>query len=82
MRRGLTQKEMVRLTGISRGTYLRLERGVHPNPRIGMLANCAIVLGVELEELIEPQWRRWVKPYRTWPDEPPNPSELWHADES
>jgi hypothetical protein len=46
-------------TGIGRGSYLWLEHGGHRTPPLRHLANCAIVLGCKLEDLIEPEWRRW-----------------------
>jgi DNA-binding XRE family transcriptional regulator len=57
--RGLSQTEMSELTGILPGTYWRLERGRLNNPRIRHLANCALVLGVSLEEIIEDEWLTW-----------------------
>ncbi len=74
MARGVTQAQMCELTGISRGTYLRLERGQNRNPRIRLLANCSKVLGVELEVLIEREWREWFKPHVGFPDEPAMPA--------
>ena len=58
--RGMTQREVWEATGISRTTHLRLERGGFENPPVRALSNCAIVLGCELEELIEPEWRDWL----------------------
>lgn len=57
--RGLTQEHMVAFTGLSYNTYVELERGNLPNPRIAQLANCALVLQVPLECVIEPAWREW-----------------------
>jgi transcriptional regulator with XRE-family HTH domain len=72
LRAEFTQHEMSEWTGIPMATYRRLERGKIPNPHIGHLANCAIVLarapggagrpgGGEwtLEDLIEDEWRQW-----------------------
>ena len=37
----------------------KLEANQIDNPGIRLISNCAIALGVTLESLIEPQWRRW-----------------------
>lgn len=58
-RRRLTQIEMIEATGIAPATYRRLERGEHRNPQLRWLANCALVLGVTVEDLIEDEWREW-----------------------
>jgi transcriptional regulator with XRE-family HTH domain len=56
---GLTQRALSERTGISLRTLQRIERLEVDNPPIRYLANCAIVLGCELEDLIEPEWRGW-----------------------
>lgn len=40
-------------------SYWRLEKGRALNPGLRDLTNCAIVLGVALEDLIEDDWRDW-----------------------
>ena len=45
--------------GISLRTLQRIERLEVDNPPVRYLANCAIVLGCELDDLIEPEWREW-----------------------
>ena len=57
--KGMTQAELAREIGISTTSLARLERNAVMNPPIGWLANAAIVLGVELEDLIEPWMRDW-----------------------
>ena len=57
--RGLTQAQMARYTGLTVPTYRRLERGQIPAPPLSYLANCALVLDVSLEALIEDEWRSW-----------------------
>jgi transcriptional regulator with XRE-family HTH domain len=57
--RGLTQAQMARYTGLTVPTYRRLERGQIPAPSLAYLANCALVLDVALEALIEDEWREW-----------------------
>lgn len=58
-RRGFTQDEMVRATGLSRATYGRLEQGRYENPPLRYLVNCAQVLHVPLSAVIDQRWRRW-----------------------
>jgi transcriptional regulator with XRE-family HTH domain len=55
----IKQEAMAEQTGIPLRTYQRLEAGKITNPPIRYLVNCAIVLGVELEEICEPEWLRW-----------------------
>lgn len=78
VRRGMTQEEVWSATGISRATsratYLKLEHGRYANPPIRYLANCALVLGCNLEDLIEPRWRTWWKRLPNDPDEPADPN--------
>lgn len=73
---------MCELTGISRGTYLRLDRGDNKNPRIRLLANCAKVLGDELVALIEPEWKDWFRADSGYPAEPDDPSVYWRDEEA
>lgn len=76
LRRGMTQREMWEATGTGHGSYLYLEHGGHLNPPLRSLSNCAIVLGCMLEDLIEPEWRRWLKLDDDAP-RPERPEELW-----
>lgn len=57
--RGRSQQEISWVTGLSIATYQRLERGEISNPPLRYLVNCAIALGVELDEVIEEEWREW-----------------------
>jgi transcriptional regulator with XRE-family HTH domain len=61
---------MAEALGIDRKTYRRLELGDSPNPGLRVLANAAIALGVELEDLVEDRFRRW-EPFGNSPAEPP-----------
>lgn len=58
---GLSQEDLARLAGVSRDTLQRIEWGQHQNPPIRYLANFALVLGVPLEEVCEPEWLGWTK---------------------
>jgi transcriptional regulator with XRE-family HTH domain len=77
MGRGMTQDELADAIGLSIATYRRLERGQTDNPPLRYLVNAAIVLGVELDALVEDQWRTWWRRYPDDPAEPEDPSELW-----
>jgi transcriptional regulator with XRE-family HTH domain len=56
---GLSQRSLAERAGLSLRTLQRIERLEVDNPPIRYLTNCAIVLGCELEDLIEPAWRKW-----------------------
>jgi transcriptional regulator with XRE-family HTH domain len=56
---GLSQRGLAAKAGLSLRTLQRIERLEIDNPPIRYLTNCAIVLGCELEDLIEPVWREW-----------------------
>jgi transcriptional regulator with XRE-family HTH domain len=58
---GLTQPEMADRTGIPLRTLQRLESGAVENPPIRYLVNCAFVLGVELDDVLEPGMLRWTR---------------------
>jgi transcriptional regulator with XRE-family HTH domain len=74
---GLTQRDLFEATGMSRSVYWRLERGRIDNPPLRHLTNCAIVLGVPVEELIEDEWRTtWLQLTPDGPTAPPDPAEL------
>lgn len=58
--RGLTQGEMADRTGLSGSDYWRLEHNQSRHDvNLRALVNCALVLGVELDEVIEDTWRDW-----------------------
>jgi transcriptional regulator with XRE-family HTH domain len=75
----LTQRDLIEATGIARSTYWRLERGRLTNPPLRYLTNCALVLGVPVEELIEDEWRTaWLQLTPDGPTGPPDLKELRH----
>lgn len=76
MARGVTQGELADAIGISLPTYRRLERNDMDNPGIRYLANAALALGVELDLLIEAEWRRWMV-FDEDRSTPPQPEEFW-----
>jgi transcriptional regulator with XRE-family HTH domain len=59
LRAGVTQEEMAWATGMASASYNRLERGLHLNPPIGWLANSAIVLGCDIDDLIDDEMLEW-----------------------
>jgi transcriptional regulator with XRE-family HTH domain len=77
MGRGVTQEELARAVGISVPTYRRLERGEVRNPKLGQLVNCALALGVELDALIEDEWREWLT-FDARSAAAPEPEAFWH----
>jgi transcriptional regulator with XRE-family HTH domain len=76
MARGLTQEELADAIGISLPTYRRLERKDMDNPGIRYLVNAALALGVELDLLIEDEWREWMGFDEQHPA-PPRAEEFW-----
>lgn len=50
---------MVRDTGIPISTYQRIEAGDYDRVPYQQLRNCAIVLEVDVEELIDERFKRW-----------------------
>lgn len=77
MSRGVTQEELAGAVGISIPTYRRLERGEAKNPKLRHLTNCAIALGVEMDDLIEDEWREWLPFDQGAAATPPEPDEFW-----
>ncbi len=73
---GLTQEDMARVCGASTSTYGRLEKAEVPTAPFWLLNNCALALGVQVEALIEPEWRQWYDHYGGQP-EPPDPKKFW-----
>lgn len=59
LKRGATQMDIVRDTGIPLSTYQRLEAGDYQRPPVQALVNCAIVLEVELTDLLEEKFLCW-----------------------
>lgn len=59
LKRGLSQPEMVHYTGIPMSTYQRLEDVSYERLPYEKLQNCAIVLGVKLDALIEDGFKGW-----------------------
>ena len=50
---------MVRDTGIPMSTYQRLEAGGYERLPYQALYNCAVVLQVEIDELIDDRFKEW-----------------------
>jgi transcriptional regulator with XRE-family HTH domain len=74
--RGVTQEELAEAVGISVPTLRRLEQGEVDNPKLRYLVNCAIALGVELDEVLEDEWLEW-RPFNKEAADPPQPDEFW-----
>ena len=75
IRRGVSQAELAKAVGVSVRTIERLEGGLIRDPKIRLVSNCAIALGVKLEQLIHPAWREWFD-YDDEHPEPPDPSKF------
>lgn len=58
---GLTQRELADAIGIPIASYRRLERGERRNPPLRCLVNAAIILGCELEDVIDDWMRKWYR---------------------
>lgn len=67
---GLTQQEIAQLAGMSEATYRRLESGGMNNPPLRFLVNIALVLEVDLFDLVEDEWLDWM-PFDQRQPEPP-----------
>lgn len=76
MARGVSQQELAEAMGISLATLRRIERNQAENPGYRYLVNAAMVLGVEVGALIEPEWREW-KVFDHQHPEPPQPEDFW-----
>jgi transcriptional regulator with XRE-family HTH domain len=76
MSRGVTQDELAKAVGISVPTYRRLERGEVENPKFRHLVNCSLALGVELTDILEDEWLKWL-PLQNIAATPPEPDEFW-----
>jgi transcriptional regulator with XRE-family HTH domain len=77
MSRGVTQEELAKTVGISVPTYRRLERGQTNNPKLRHLVNCAIALGVDLDDVLEDEWFEWLPLDKSSAAVPPEPDEFW-----
>lgn len=77
LRRGLTQQELATATGLSLSMVRRLERGETRNPPLRYLVNCAIALGVKLDQILEDEWLEWYPLDLTHAAKPPDHEQLW-----
>jgi DNA-binding XRE family transcriptional regulator len=77
--RGVTQAEMAAAIGIAMPTYRRLERGRMASPPLRYLTNAAIALGVELDDVIEDEWREWHVFDAHGGASPPEPQKFWRT---
>lgn len=75
--RGIPQAQMAHAIGVSATTYRRLERGHIDNPPLRYLVNAAIVLRVELDDVIDDKWREWLVLDPIAAPEPPDLHRVW-----
>jgi transcriptional regulator with XRE-family HTH domain len=75
IQQGLSQEDMVRLTGIPDRTYRRIESGENDNPGVRHLTNIAYVLGwdplADIGEVCKAEWLEWQIFHKNGPKEPP-----------
>lgn len=71
--RGLSQRKVAELIGLSLPAYKRLERGELPRPRLAYFVNASIVLDVPLEVLIDEDYLTWRRLSDTRDDAPAPP---------
>ncbi len=76
----MSQQRLATAVGLTRSTYWRLEHGRFQNPPLRYLTNCAIALGCELGDLIEPAWLEWHVFDHAHAPAPPSPAALWSND--
>jgi transcriptional regulator with XRE-family HTH domain len=69
--KGIYRRELARAVGISYSTLRRLEQQELPNAPLWWYRNCAIALGVELDDVIDDRERGWRPTLKT--PEPPGP---------
>jgi transcriptional regulator with XRE-family HTH domain len=57
--RGVSQEQLADAVGVSYKTIERLEANKIADPSFRLLNNCALALGVKVEQIIEPSLRDW-----------------------
>lgn len=73
MAKGIARHELAQAVGISYASLRRLEQKQAPNAPLWWYRNCAIALGVELDEILDDQDRSW----RYRPAAPKAPGPDW-----
>jgi transcriptional regulator with XRE-family HTH domain len=71
----VTQEELASAIGVSAPTLRGLERGEVENPKLRTLVNCAIALGVQLADVLEDDWLKWLPTDEA--KRPPKPDKFW-----
>lgn len=69
--KGIARHELAHAVGISYASLSRLEAGMVINAPLWWYGNCAIALGVELDEILDEQDRMWRR--RPAAPRPPGP---------
>lgn len=78
LERGASQPGMVRDTGIPMSTYQRIEAGDYERLPYQALYNCALVLQVGIDELIDDRFKRWTV-FHSGAEQPPK-TPHWQTD--
>src|SRR4051812_2028736 len=76
LRRGVMQRELADAVGVGVSQLRELERGENNRPSLRVLVNCALALGVDVTDLLEPEWLEW-EFFNADRPAPPSPRELW-----
>jgi Helix-turn-helix. len=60
VKKGVTQEELARATGVSMRTVVRMEGDLIHSPCLAWYVNAATALGVRLEDVIEERHLHWI----------------------
>jgi transcriptional regulator with XRE-family HTH domain len=72
---GFTQPAMAQRAGLPLRTYQRLEAGELNNPPIRHVVNCALALGLRIQDIAEPEWISWTPTAGARHPLPPQPAQ-------
>lgn len=59
LEKGVDRQKLAQAAGISYTSLYRLEAGMAPNAPLWWYTNCAIALGVKLDEIFGPEEQQW-----------------------
>ena len=71
--KGLDRHELAQATGVSYSSLYRLESGLVKSPPLWWYQNCAIALGVKLDDILDYEHSRW----HATPQAPAPPKASW-----
>jgi DNA-binding Xre family transcriptional regulator len=70
--KGILRHELAQVTGMTRSSLYRLESGMVKNPPLWWYQNCAIALGIKVEEILDYAHQGWHGTPRARNEPPPN----------